>query len=180
MEFSIEIHAIKRGNRQIIEWTKSRKIRTLKEQGNLQILGNTGRGLHQTSEDEKKIKKSTSGQVKKDSKPNYRAKILSKGINTYAASLGWYPGLFLKWSKEELQTMDQKTRKLMTMHTSLHPCDHIDYKLRKECGRRHPIQYSVNSMIKLFKAKIKKQKNKEVCLHPQGTTLTTQKSTEQK
>ena len=31
-----------------------------------------------------------------------------------------YSGPFLKWTREELRQMDQKTRKLMTMHKALH------------------------------------------------------------
>ena len=31
-----------------------------------------------------------------------------------------YPGPFLKWTKEELRQMNQRTRKLMTIHMALH------------------------------------------------------------
>ena len=49
-------------------------------------------------------------------------------------SLVRYLGPFLKWTREELQQMDQKSRKLMTMHKALHPRDNIHglYMLRKE------------------------------------------------
>ena len=48
-----------------------------------------------------------------------------------------YSGPFLKWTREELKQMDQRTRKLMTMHKALHPRDDIDrlYVSRKEGGR---------------------------------------------
>ena len=36
-------------------------------------------------------------------------------------SLVRYSGPFLKWTKDELKQMDQRTRKLMTMHKALHP-----------------------------------------------------------
>ena len=44
---------------------------------------------------------------------------------------------FLKWTKEELKQMDQRTRKLMIMHKALHHRDDIDrlYVSRKEGGR---------------------------------------------
>ena len=47
-------------------------------------------------------------------------------------------GHFLKWTKEELKQMDQRTRKLMTMHKALHPRDDVDrlYVSRKKGGRR--------------------------------------------
>ena len=47
---------------------------------------------------------------------------LIKGINTWAVPLVRYSGLFLKWTKEELRQMDEKTRKLMTMHKAWVEC----------------------------------------------------------
>ena len=46
-------------------------------------------------------------------------------------------GLFFKTTREELKQMDQRTRKLKTMHKVLHPRDDVDrlYMSRKE-GRR--------------------------------------------
>ena len=62
---------------------------------------------------------------------------LIKGINTWAVPLVRYSGPFLKWTREELKQMDQRTRKLMTMHKTLHPRDDVDrlYVSRKD-GRR--------------------------------------------
>ena len=59
---------------------------------------------------------------------------LIKGINTQVVSLVRYSGPFLKWTKEKLKQMDQRTRKLMTIHKALHPGDDIDklHVLRKE------------------------------------------------
>ena len=61
---------------------------------------------------------------------------LIKGINTWAVPLR-YSGPFLKWTRDELKQMDQRTRKLMTIHKALHPRDIIDwlYVSRKEGGR---------------------------------------------
>ena len=59
-------------------------------------------------------------------------------MNTWAVPLlVRYSGLFLKWTREELKQMDQRTRKLMTMHKALHPRDYVDrlYVSRKEGGR---------------------------------------------
>ena len=60
-----------------------------------------------------------------------------KGINTWAVSLVRYSGPFLKWIRDELKQMDQRTRKLMTMHKALHPRDDVDrlYVSWKEGGR---------------------------------------------
>ena len=48
-----------------------------------------------------------------------------------------YSGPFLKRTREELEQMDQRTRKLMTMHKALHPRDDTDwlYVSRKERRR---------------------------------------------
>ena len=55
-----------------------------------------------------------------------------------AVPLVKYLGSFLKWTREELKQMDQRTRKLMTMHKALHPRDDVDrlYVSRKQVGRR--------------------------------------------
>ena len=37
-----------------------------------------------------------------------------------------YSEPFLKWTRKELKQMDQRTRKLMTMHKALHPRDDVD------------------------------------------------------
>ena len=61
---------------------------------------------------------------------------LIKGINTWAVPLVRYSGPFLKWTRDELKQIDQKTRKLMTMHKALHPRDDVErlYVSRKEGG----------------------------------------------
>ena len=45
-----------------------------------------------------------------------------------------YSGPFLKWTKDELRQMDQRRKKLMTMHKALHPREGVDrlYVFRKE------------------------------------------------
>ena len=65
---------------------------------------------------------------------------LIKGINTWDVPLIRYLGAFLKWTREELKQMDQRTRKLMTMHKALHPRDDVErlYVSRNEGGRGLP------------------------------------------
>ena len=62
---------------------------------------------------------------------------LIKRINTRAVSFIRYLGPFLKWTREDLKQMDQRTRKLITMHKALHPRDNVDrlYVSRKGEGR---------------------------------------------
>ena len=65
---------------------------------------------------------------------------LIKGINTWAVHLVRYSGPFLKWTREELMQMDQRTRKLMTIHKASHPCYNVDrlHVSGKE-GKRGPV-----------------------------------------
>ena len=62
---------------------------------------------------------------------------LIKGINTWAVPLLRYSESFLKWTRDELKQMDQRKRKLMTMHKAIHPKDDVDrlYVSRKEGGK---------------------------------------------
>ena len=62
----------------------------------------------------------------------------------------------MKWTREELKQMDQRTRKLMTMHKTSHPRDDVNrlYVSRKEI-RRGPtsIENSVDATIKRLEGK---------------------------
>ena len=62
---------------------------------------------------------------------------LVKGINTWAISLLRYSAAFLDWTKAEVEQLDRRTRKLMTMHNALHPKRNVDrlYLPRKDGGR---------------------------------------------
>ena len=59
------------------------------------------------------------------------------GVNTWAVSLIRYSAAFASWRKSELQAIDRKTRKLLTMYQTLHPKSDVDrlYIPRKEGGR---------------------------------------------
>ena len=73
-----------------------------------------------------------------------------KEINTWAVPLVRYLGHFLKWTRDELKQMNQRTRKLMTMHKALHLRNDVDrlYVSRKEGRRVLPsIEYSVDPSI---------------------------------
>ena len=76
-----------------------------------------------------------------------------------------YSGLFLKWCREEIKQMDQKTWKLMTMHKTLHPRDDVDrlYVSRKE-GRRGfaSIEVNVDCSIQWLEDYIEKRRERLV------------------
>ena len=56
---------------------------------------------------------------------------LIKRKTTRVAPLERYSVLFFKWTKEELQQMDQRTRKLRTMHKFLHIRRQTNYKCQQ-------------------------------------------------
>ena len=49
-----------------------------------------------------------------------------KGINPRAVPLVTYSKPFLKWTREELRQIDQRTRKMMALQKALHPGNDID------------------------------------------------------
>ena len=59
------------------------------------------------------------------------------GVHTWAVSLLRYWAAFVSWRKSELQPIDSKTRKLLTIYGALHPKSDVDrlYIPRKEGGR---------------------------------------------
>ena len=84
---------------------------------------------------------------------------LIRGINTWAVPLVRYSGSFLKWTRDELDQMDQRTRKVMTMRKALHPRDDVDrlYVSRKEGGSgRASIEDSVDASIQRLEDYIQK------------------------
>ena len=84
---------------------------------------------------------------------------LIKGIHTWAVPLVRYSGPFLKWTREELKQIDQRTRKLMNMHKALHPRDDVDrlYVSRKERGRGlASVEDTVDASIQRFEDYIEK------------------------
>ena len=59
------------------------------------------------------------------------------GMNAWLVGIIRYGAGVLDWMKEELKSIDIKTRKLMTMNRSLHPRGNVGrlYFARKEGGR---------------------------------------------
>ena len=82
--------------------------------------------------------KNVSGERENYSKIKLYSRNLIKGINTWAVPQVRYTGPFLKWTRDELKQMDQKTRKLMTLHKALQTRVDVDrlYVSRKDGRRR--------------------------------------------
>lgn len=75
--------------------------------------------------------------VRKILKSKLNAGNIIKAINTWAVPVLRYTGGIINWTREELDNLDRKTRKLMTANKALHPKSDVDrlYLSRKEGGR---------------------------------------------
>ena len=143
MEFGIEkcsMLVMKSGKRHLtggMELPNQDKIRTLGEKETYKYLGILEADTIKQVEMKEKIKKEYLRRTRKLLETKISSRNLIKGINTWAVILVRYSGPFLKWTREELKQIDQRTRKLMTMHKALHPRDDVDrlHVLRKEEGR---------------------------------------------
>ena len=113
------------------------KIRTLGENETYKYLGILEADTIKRVEMKDKIRKEYLRRTRKLPETKLSRRNLMKGINTWTVPLVRYSGPFLKRSRDELKQMDQRTRKLMTMHKALHPRDDVDrlYVSRKEGGR---------------------------------------------
>ena len=117
---------------------------------NLQILGSIGSRHHRTKGEKEKIKKEYLRRTRKLLETKLYSTNLMKVINTRTVFLVRYLGPFFKWTGEELKQMDQRTRKLMTMHKALHPRDDVDrlYVSRRKGGSGFiSIKYRVGTSI---------------------------------
>ena len=143
MEFGIEkcaMLAMKSSKRHMtdgMEQPNHDKIRTLGENETYKYLGILEADTIKQVEIKEKIRKEYLRRTRKLLKTKLSSRILIKEISTWTVSLIRYSGTFLKWTREELEQMDQRTRTLMTMHKALHHRDDVDrlYVSRKEGGR---------------------------------------------
>ena len=165
MEFGIEKCAMlvmKSGKRHMtdgMELPNHDKIRTLGENETYKYLGILEADTIKQVEMKDKIQEEYLRRTRKVIKTKLSSRNPIKGINTWAVLLVRYSGSFLKWTRDELKQMDQRTRKLMTMHKALHPRDDVDrlYVSRKEGGRGlASIEDSVDSSIQWLEDNIEK------------------------
>ena len=140
MEFGTEKCAMlvmKSGKRHMTdgrELPNQDKIRTLGENETYKYLGILEADTIKQVKMKGKIQKEYLRRTRKLLEKKLSCRNLIKGINTWAVR---YSGPFLKWTRNELKQMDQRTRKLMTMCKALHPRDDVDrlYVSRKGIGR---------------------------------------------
>ena len=143
MQFGIEKCAMlvmKSGKRHLadgMELPNQDKIKTLAENETYKYLGILEADAIKQVEMNDKIQKEYLRRTRKLLETKLNSRNFIKGINTWTVPLVRYFGPFPKWTSDELKQMDQRTRKLMTMHKTLHPRDDVDrlYVSRKEEGR---------------------------------------------
>ena len=143
MEFGLEKCAslvMKRGK--IVEsdgitLPDDKMIRNLKEDERYKYLGVQELDDIKTSEMKERVSKEYKRRVRKVLETKLNGNNIIKAINTWAVSVVRYSAPFLDWRKEEIQELDRRTRKLMTMHKALYPKSNVDrlYISRNEGGR---------------------------------------------
>ena len=99
-----------------MELPNQEKVRTLGEKETSKYLGileaNTAKQVEMKEKSKKKYLRGTRNLLES----KLWSRNLIKGINTWAVPLVRYSEPFLKWTRDELKQMDQRTRKLITMH----------------------------------------------------------------
>ena len=134
MEFSI---GKKRHMTDVMELPNHDKIRTLEENETYKYLGILEADTMKHMEMKDTIQNEYLRRKRKLLENKLFSRNLIKGIDIWVVPLIRYSEPFLKWTRDELKQMDQRTRKVMTMHKALHPRDDVDrlYVSRKEGGR---------------------------------------------
>ena len=102
------------------------KIRTFGEKETYYYLGILEVDTIKQVEMKGKIQNEYLRRTRKLLETKLNSRNLIKGINTWAVPLVRNSGPNLKWNREESKQMDQRTRKLMTMHKALQPRDDGD------------------------------------------------------
>ena len=165
MEFGIEkcamlvMKSVKRHMTDGMEQPNHDKIRTLGKEKTYKYLGILEADTIKQVEMKNKIRKEYLRRTRKLIETKLSSRNLIEGINTWAVPPIRYSGPFLKWTRDELKQMYQRTRELMTMHKALNPRDDVDrlYELRKEGGRGPTsIEDSVDASIQRLEDYIKK------------------------
>ena len=143
MEFGIEKCAVlvmKRGKvvkSEGIKLPDYKTIQGLKDGDSYKYLGILEADRIKHEEMKETVTKEYKRRVRKILETKLNGGNLVKAINTWAIPLLRYSAAFLDWRKSELQDLDRKTRKLLTMHNGLHPKSNVDriYIPREEGGR---------------------------------------------
>ena len=103
-----------------------------------------------------------------------------KGINTWAIPVLRYSAAFLNWTKAELQLMDRRTRKLLTMHNGIQPRSDVGrmYIPRKEGGRGLTSVEDTVNLVKIGLERYIKESKERLIIAARGDTGSTGIDTE--
>ena len=157
MEFGIEKCAMlvmKSGKRHTtdgMELPNQNKIRTLGENETYKYLGILEADTIKQVEMKDKIQKEYLRRTRKLLETKLSSRNLIKGINSWAVSLARYSGPYLKWTRDKLKQMDQRTRKLMTMHKVLHPRDDVHRYMYQEKREEEDLPASKTALTHQYK-----------------------------
>ena len=169
MKFGIEkcvILVMKSGKRHMtdgVELQNHDKIRTLEENETNKFLGILEADTIKQVQMKDTIRKEYLRRTRNLLETKLSSRNLIEGINTWAVPLVRYSEPFLKWTRDELKQMDQRTRKLMTMHKALHSRADVDRLCvsRKEGGRAlTSIDDSVDASIQRLEDYIEKTRTR--------------------
>ena len=104
-----------------IKLPDNKKMRSLKENEGYKYLGIPQADQIKQKEIKDKVGNECKRRVRKILETKLNGQNVIDAINTWATSLLRYSAVFLGWTKEEIQKLDTRTRKLLTMHGGLHP-----------------------------------------------------------
>ena len=112
-------------------------LKILKEEEGYKYLGILEADQFKYKEMKRTAKKEYLRRVRKVLESRLSGGNLITSINTWAVSLLRYAAGFINWTHGELEALDRRVCKLMTMHNALHPKSDIDrlYLPRREGGR---------------------------------------------
>ena len=129
------------------------KIRSLQDEEAYKYLGVMENDKIKSTEMKDILRQEYFRRVKKILRSKLNAGNIIQAINSRAVSLIRYGAGIIDWRKDELKDIDRKTRKLFTMHRSMHPQSDVDrlYWKRAEGGRGLK---SVEEVVELEKASL--------------------------
>ena len=122
MEFGIEkcaVLVLKRGKvvkSEGIKLPDNKKMRPLEENEGYKYLGILQADQIEQKEMKEKVGNEYKRKVRKLLETKLNGQNVINAINTWAITLLRYSAVFLCWKKEEIQKLDRRTRKLLTMH----------------------------------------------------------------
>ena len=155
MEFGIDKCAmivLKRGKLVMSDGIKlpdAKEIKSMNEGEGYKYLGIIEADEIKKKEMKEKVSNEYKRRVRKILETKLSGENVIKAINSWAISLVRYSAAFLEWTKEEVQGLDRRTRKLLTMHKGLHPRSNVDRLYWPELDYRRTLIIVRNDCLEL-------------------------------